>query len=236
MIKKAVVIILLFVVGSMFAQVPESGLWKDRILYIGGKGGIGPTFGPDGTVLGGNLTPLMIDWQITDFLAIGSGLNFYFGPKSRYTAPKQTDPSSGILETYVGMEAHIVFPLILQYTFRPGIFLIEIGGGLYVAPVVMNTMVERTNDNGYTVEEGYGKNLFSADQNNPLGFLLSGSFGAKVGQGILFLDLSYLRDFSEVTVKFKDEKTGHHRWNILAVNIGYKYGFLSKLNKRSIGI
>jgi hypothetical protein len=211
--------------GSIFAQVPESELWKNKILYIGGSFGLGPVTGPDGTVLGGNLSPIQLDWQITKFFSLGSGLNFYFAPKIKYTALKQTDPDSGILETYAGMETHILFPLLLQFTYRPGIFSIELGGGLYAAPVVMNTTVERTNDNGYVVGEAYGKNLFSVDRNNPFGFVVSGSFGVKVGQGILFLDLSYLRDFSDITIKFKDEKAGHHLWNMFAVNIGFKYGF-----------
>ena len=92
----------------------------------------------------------------------------------------------------------------------------------------MNTTVERTNDNGYTVGEGYGKNLFTADHDNLFGFIVSGSFGVKAGKGILFLDLSYLRDFSELTVNFKGEKIGQHLWNLFAVNIGYKHGFFAR--------
>jgi hypothetical protein len=225
--KRYFVFIFFLVVGNIFAQVPQSELWKNKILYIGGSFGLGPIIGQDRTVLGGNLSPLQIDWQITKFLSLGSGLNFYFAPETKYIAPKQTDPDSGILETYAGMETHILFPLLLQFTYRPSIFSIELGGGLYVAPVVMNTMVERTNDNGYTVAEAYGKNLFSVDQKNPFGFIVSGSFGVKVGQGILFLDLSYLRDFSEISVKFNGERVGHHLWNMLAVNIGFKYGLFN---------
>jgi hypothetical protein len=217
--KKYAICILFFVAGNIFAQTPQ--------LYIGGSAGLGPIIGPNGLVLGGNLSPIRFGWQITKFLALETGMGFYFGPEAKYTALKQTDPSSGIMETYSGMETHIVFPLMVKATFMPGIFSIEFGGALYVAPVVMNTMVERTNDNGYTVSEAYGKNLFSADQNNPFGFIASGSFGVKIGPGILFLDLSYLQDFSEVTVKFNNENIGHHLWNILAVNIGFKFGVLS---------
>jgi hypothetical protein len=224
--KTIVVCFLLFVAGSIFA--PHTSFAQTPQLYIGGRAGLGPIFGPDGTVLGGNLNPLQIDWQIIKFLAIGTGIGFYFAPVTKYTAPKQTDLGSGIMETYSGMETHMVFPLLLKATHRPGIFLFEIGGGLYVAPVLMNTTVERTNDNGYTVGEGYGKNLFSVDHNSPFGFIASGCFGVKAGKGIIFLDLSYLRDFSEITVNFKDVKLGHHLWNMLAFNIGYKHGLLSK--------
>jgi len=212
--------IFILAAGSIFAQTPR--------LYIGGSAGLGPIMGSDGTVLGGNLSPIQINWQITEFISLGSGMNFYFAPESKYTAPKQTDPDSGILETYAGMETHILFPLLVQYTYRPSILSFEIGGGLYVAPVVMNTTVERTNDNGYTVGEAYGKNLFTAEQNNPFGFVVTGSFGIKIGKGIIFFNTSYLRDFSEVTIKFNGEKIGHHLWNMLAFNIGYKHGFLSK--------
>jgi len=198
---------------------------QEKILYIGGSFGLGPIMGPDGTVLGGNLSPLLVNWQMTRLLALGTGMNFYFGPQTKYTALKQTDPDSGILETYNGMETHIIFPLLLEATFRPNIFSIEFGGGLYAAPVVMNTTVERTNDNGYTISEGYGKRLFTSDHNNPLGFIVTGSFGAKVGQGILFLNMRYLRDFSEIIIKFNDEKIGRHLWNMFGFNIGYKYGF-----------
>ena len=213
------------ITAGVFAQVPQSELWKNKILYLGISGGLGPIWEPDGSVLGGNISPLQLDWQMTKFLALGTGLNFYFSPKTKYTAPKQTDPDSGILETYGGMETHIVFPLTLEFTYRPGIFSIEAGGGLYVAPVTINTTVERTNDNAYTTSEAYGRNLFSIDRGNPFGFLVSGSFGARVGQGILFFDVRYLRDFSELTVKFNDKKIGDHLWNMLAFNIGYKYGF-----------
>jgi len=223
--KRTIVCILLFVTGSIFAQTPPN---PEFALYIGGKAGMGPIFGPDGTVSGGNLSPLQVEWQMTEFLSLGTGMGFYFAPQSKYTAPKQTDPGSGIMETYAGMETHILFPLTVHYTYRPGIFSFELGGGMYVAPVVMNTTVERTNDNGYTVGEGYGKNLFTADHDNPFGFIVSGSFGVKVGKGILFLDLSYLRDFSELTVIFKDEKIGQYLWNMFTVNIGYKHGFLAK--------
>ena len=223
--KPGIVCVILFVSGSIFAQTQQD---SDFLIYIGGKAGLGPVFGQDGTVLGGNISPLQIDWQMTEFLGLGTGMGFYFAPVIKHTAPKQTDPGSGIMETYVGMETHIVFPLVLHYTYRPGILSFELGGGLYVAPVVMNTSVERTNDNGYTVGEGYGKNLFSAEKDNPFGFIVSGSCGVKIGRGIIFFDTSYLRDFSEVTVKFKDEKAGHHLWNMLAFNIGYKHGFFSK--------
>ena len=216
-----------FTSSDLFAQVPESDLWKNKILYVGGSAGLGPIMGQGGTNLGGNLSPLKLDWQMTRFLSLGTGLNFYFAPKAKHTALKQTDPGSGILETYTGMETHIIFPLLLQFAYRPGVFSIEIGGGIYVAPVTMNTMVERTNDNGYTFSESYGKNLFSAERNNPFGFVASGSFGVKVGQGILFMDLNFMRDFSEITVKFNDEKIGRHLWNMLALNIGYKYGFFN---------
>jgi hypothetical protein len=218
--RKFVVCFLFFIAGSIFAQTPR--------FSIGGSFGLGPIMDPDGTVLGGNLSPIQVDWQMTEFISLGSGLNFYFAPQYKYTAPKQTDPDSGILETYAGMETHIIFPLILQLTYNPNIFSIGLGGGLYVAPVVMNTTVERTNDNGYTVGEAYGKNLFTAEQNNPFGFVVTGSFGVKFGRGIIFLDMSYLRDFSEVTVKFNGTQIGHHLWNMLAFNIGYKHGFLTR--------
>jgi hypothetical protein len=132
------------------------------------------------------------------------------------------------METYSGMETHIVFPVLLKTIFKKGIYSIELGGGPYVAPVVMNTTVERTNDNGYTVSEGYGKKLFSVAQKNPFGFSVSGGLGITVGRGILFWEISYLMDFSEVTVKFKNEIIGRHHWNMLAFNIGYKYGFFPK--------
>ena len=41
------------------------------------------------------------------------------------------------------------------------------------------------------------------------------------------MNMRYLRDFSEVTVKFKDDKTGSHLWNMIGFNIGYKYGFFT---------
>jgi len=217
--KRNIAFILFLTAGTIFAQIPQ--------LYVGGRAGLGPVFGPDGTVLGGNLNPIQLDWQITEFLALGTGIGFYFGPETKYSAPKQTDPDSGIFETYSGTETHMVFPLLVKATFRQRIFLMEFGGGLYVAPVLMNTRVERTNDNGYTVGEGYGKNLFSAS-NSPFGYMASGSFGVKIHRGIVFLDLGYLRDFSEVTVKFKNEKIGNHLWNILAINVGYKHGFFPK--------
>jgi len=212
---------------ALSAEVVQSDLWKNKILYVGGSGGLGPVFGSGGTVLGGNISPLKLDWQITGLLALGSGLNFYFAPKTEHKAEKQTDPGSGIMETYTGMECHIIFPLLLKLTFKPNIFFLEFGGGLYVGPVAMNTMVERTNDNGYTSSESYGKKLFSASRQNPFGFIITGSAGVKVWRGILYLDLGYLRDFSETTVKFNTAKIGQHLWNILAINIGYKYGFFN---------
>ncbi|MCL2138047.1 MAG: hypothetical protein FWH41_00775 [Treponema sp.] len=219
------IFIAITVSGSIFAETVQDELWKNKILYLSGSFGLGPIMGPDVTALGGSLNPVQIDWQVTRWLSVGTGINFYFGPQAKYTAPKQTDPNSGIMETYSGVETHILFPLLLKYTLRPKIFSIEIGGGVYAAPVVMSTMVERTNDNGYTTSEAYGKKLFSAKGNNPFGFIVSGGFGVKAGQGIIFMDLRYLRDFSEVTIKFKDEKIGSHLWNMIAVNVGYKIGF-----------
>ena len=205
--------------GSIFAYTPQ--------FYVGGRVGMGPVFGSDGTVLGGNLNPIQFDWQVTRFLALGTGIGFYFDPGKKYTALRQTDLNAGITETYSNMEIHMVFPLLVKATFGFGIFLFEFGGGVYAAPVLMSTMVERTNDNGYTIAESYGKNLFSSEINVPFGVISSGIFGVRVGRGVIFLDLSYLRDFSEVTVKFNDEKIGNHLWNTFAVNIGYKHGFLS---------
>jgi len=219
--KKRIIACILFLAAStIFAQIPQ--------LYIGGQAGLGPIMGPNGTVLSGNLNPIKLSWQVIQHLALETGMGFYFGPETKYTALKQTDPDSGIMETYSGMETHLIFPLLVKATFRPGIFLLEFGGGAYVAPVLMNTRVERTNDNGYTVAEGYGKNLFSVNSNNPFGFIVSTGFGVRIGRGVIFLDIGYLRDFSEVTVKFKDEEIGNHLWNIHAINIGYKHGFLSK--------
>ena len=226
--KKAFLVFAIFIaVGSVYAQVPNDDLWKNKVLYIGLSGGLGAVMGEDGTVLGGKLSPLQLDVQVTKYLAIGSAIDFYFGPKTRYTAPKQTDPDSGIMETYSGMETHILFPLLVQATWKPGIFSLGLGGGIYAAPVTMNTTVERTNDNGYTVSEGYGKRLFSVEKRNPLGFTVSGSFGVKAGPGIFFLNASYLRDFAEVSVKFNDINTGSHLWSMLSFNLGYKYGFIN---------
>ena len=223
--KNTALCILIFITGSIFAQNPQNPRYG---LYIGGSGGLGPIMGIDDTVLGGNLNPIKLDWQMARFLSLGTGMGFYFGPQARHVAPKQTDPGSGINETYAGMETHMVFPLVLEAVSRPGIFSFELGGGLYAAPVLMNTTVERTSDNGYTVAESYGKNLFSAGHKNPFGFIASGSIGIKAGRGIIFTDVSYLRDFSELTVKFKEEEIGHHRWNILAFDIGFKFGIFPK--------
>ena len=227
--KRDFILVLLAVsiAGSIFAQIPQEDLWKNKRLYLGGSFGLGPIMGSDGTVLGGNLTPLQLNWQMAKYLSLGTGLNFYFGPQTKYAAPKQTDPNSGILETYSGMETLIIFPLLIEWTLRPNNFSIEFGGGLYVSPVVMNTTLERTNDNGHTISEGYGKNLFTAGRNNPFGFIATSSFGVKIGRGILFLNVRYLRDFSEITVKFNDIKIGSHLWNMIRFNIGYKYGFFS---------
>ena len=228
--KKSISIFVLLTIAitaSVYSQDAQNDLWKHKVLYLGGSFGMGPIFGPDGLALGGNLNPVQLDWQITDFLSLGTGLNFYFGPQTRHTALKQTDPASGLYETYSGIESHIVFPLLLEYTYRPGIFSFEIGGGVYAAPVTMNTMVERTNENGFTTAEAYGKNLFSAKNDNPFGFIVSSSFGVKAGQGILFLDVRYLRDFSEVTFKFNDVKLGSHLWHTLGINIGYKFGLIN---------
>ena len=217
---RTVAIILFLMAGSIFAKTPQ--------LYIGSKAGLGPVFGSDGTVLGGNLNPIQFNWQMTNLLALETGMGFYFGPETKYTAPKQTDPDSGIMETYSGMETHMVFPLLLKATLKlTNIFLLEFGGGLYISPVLMNTRVERTNENGYTVAEGYGKNLFSANH-NPFGFIASSSLGVKIFNGVIFLDIGYLRDFTKVTVKFNDKDIGNHIWKMLAINIGYKHGFLYK--------
>ena len=226
--KKACLICAIFVAaGSVFAQVPNEDLWKNKILYIGASGGLGAVMGEDGTALGGSLSPLQLDVQINRYLAVGTALNFYFGPKTRYTALKQTDPDSGIMETCSGMETHVLFPLLVKATWKPGVFSAELGGGIYAAPVTMNTTVERTNDNGYTVSEGYGKKLFSVEKRNPLGFTVSGTFGVKSGPGIIFLNASYLRDFAEISVKFNDINTGSHLWSMLSFSIGYKYGLIN---------
>jgi hypothetical protein len=213
--------------GNVFGQTSQPDLWKSKVFYVGGSWGLGPIIGPDGAVLGGNLSPVRLDWQMIRFLALQTQIGFYFGPQARQTAVKETDPASGIMETYAGTETHIIFPLLLKLTLKPGIFSFDIGGGLYAAPAVMNTTVERTNDNGYTVSEAYGRNLFTLERGNPFGFVAGGSAGVKVGQGILFLDVNYLRDFSETTLKFKDAKIGQHLWNTLAIDMGFKYGILN---------
>ena len=218
--KNYFVFLFVFAAGICFAQSPR--------FYIGGRAGLGPVMGNDGTSVGGNLNPLQFDWQINKYLVLETGLGFYFSPQMKHTALKQTDTASGLMETYAGMETHIVFPLLLKAGFRPGIFSIELGGGLYAAPVAMNTTVERTNNNGFTVSEAYGKKLFSARRNNPFGFAASASLGVKAGRGIIFFDLSWLREFSELSVYFNDHFLGSHLWNIFAFNIGFKYGFFSK--------
>ena len=101
-----IVFILFFAAGSLFAQTPK--------LYIGGKFGLGPTMLSNGVVLGGNLNTIQIDWQPTESLALETGMGFYFGPKTKHNALKQTDTGSGIIETYSGMETRIVFPLLLK--------------------------------------------------------------------------------------------------------------------------
>lgn len=225
--KKYFVCIFFMLASTIFGQTSQLDHWKNKMLYVGGSWGLGPTTGPDGIILGGNLNPVQFDWQMTKFFALRTGLNFYFSPQIRHTAPKATEPDSGIIETYAGTEAHIVFPLLLKLTLRPGIFSFDAGGGFYASPVSMNTTIEHTNDNGYTIAEAYGKNLFSVDSANPFGFIVGGSAGVTVGQGILFLDVSYLSDFSEVTIKFNDENIGRHLWNTMAIDIGFKYGFFN---------
>jgi curli biogenesis system outer membrane secretion channel CsgG len=108
----------------------------------------------------------------------------------------------------------LLLPVLAKLTLKPGIFSINVLGGIYFTIPLGN--MEWSDSFQGTVQP-------SAYTNSPLGFTTGASVGIKIGPGILFTGVRYWGDF--FAVKFED--TNIYRRNMMSFGIGYEIGFFN---------
>jgi hypothetical protein len=110
---------------------------------------------------------------------------------------------------YVFRSRSLIVPLLAKATLRPGMFSLAGFGGLYVSFPI--SQVERYSSFSADSRFEDGRPLF--------GFTVGGSAGLGSRDGILFLDIRYMRDFGKT--RFEGNAYGR---SMVSVGIGFEVG------------
>jgi hypothetical protein len=104
-------------------------------------------------------------------------------------------------------------PVLVKFTFRPGIFLLAGFGGVYLTiPLGAMSIWTGGTEYEYTVTPTWG-------------FIAGGNVGIKLGPGTLFLDIRYAGDFTDTQVKGDWGSRGLYKHSRAIFSMGYEFGF-----------
>jgi TolB-like protein len=139
----------------------------------------------------------------TIFLAAGDTfeLDYYAPSSSTYSA-------SAITLSY----SAVMLPVLGKFTFRPGSFLLAGFGGIYFT-IPFTAMTLDVNGTEY-----------SYDFTPPMGFIVGGNAGARLGPGTLFLDLRYAGDFNDIELTGNWGSRAVYKRSQVLVSLGYEFG------------
>jgi hypothetical protein len=111
----------------------------------------------------------------------------------------------------------LLIPVLAKGTLRPSVFSINGLAGLYFSIPLGQA--------GWT-DSFYGTSA-SGDISTSVGFAAGGSFGIKIGSGLLFLDIRYMADFTKTKIELPEISADVYRRSMLAFGIGYKMGYIA---------
>jgi hypothetical protein len=118
-----------------------------------------------------------------------------------------------------------MLPVLAKYTFRPRTFLLAGFGGLYFTIPLKPMIYEGEKDkNGDRMQ-------FEYDFNGPVGFIVGGNAGIKLGPGTLFLDIRYAGDITDFEVKGDWGSRAIYKRSLVVFSMGYEFGFGSVKGK-----
>jgi hypothetical protein len=120
----------------------------------------------------------------------------------------------------------LVIPVLAKLTIKPQIFSIEGFGGVYYS-IPLGKMKYRE----YTEWKNGGLQFYTNNEkfNDTFGFMFGGTFGLKLGYGIIFTDIRYLGDFSDTKTMIQGYGTAKlYRRSKFQFSLGYSMGLIKK--------
>ncbi|MDR0455753.1 MAG: hypothetical protein LBH20_03605 [Treponema sp.] len=250
-------VVLLLTVTFCFAQTEEKVIndaWKNYRIYLGLRSGIGFNLDPgfefsapvSNKVYNINCSEFLgigaayIAVQLADFIAI-QGEAIY---NNHYLSAHPRDASFS-REEYVARFNYnsLIIPVMTKFTFRPGIFNMAGLAGIYFnIPLGDATVTAPTG----SVDKDIGDIIIKSKIELSPGFMAGINLGIGGGTGGVFLDLRYMYDFKETSIKsinFMDIDVELGAFNKLftdvfarskfLLTIGYEFGFGNRNNTRS---
>jgi hypothetical protein len=185
---------------NLINTVPHDDTWKNKWIYLGAKIGVSLHLS-SGDVKNQTIpytAGILAAVQVLDFLDVQ--LEFDFDMDSwAYTPESETQSYNPV---------YLYMPLLVKGVLKPGkIFLVEPYGGAY-----LNIPLD-----------------VPSQMTLPWGGVLGGfEFGFKVGSGILFVDLRYLRDIGDTTIVPDGKPSVEFTRQAVTISGGYKIGFLNR--------
>jgi TolB-like protein len=209
--------------------------WKYKFLHAGLRPGFSVHFyDTSGTRFSGTEAEIWYSADIAAFIAFQIHRHFSVQTEIMFTSdamnitktlPKYDEYDNFLYNyntTYNFSSANLLVPVLGTVTWRPSIFSIECLAGIYFN-VPVSEMKISDSFSGETEETG--------GVSAPPGIAGGVSFGVKLGQGLLFLDLRYLADFANTKIEHPSFAGDIYRRGMASAGIGYKMSFFS-LNRR----
>jgi hypothetical protein len=134
---------------------------------------------------------------------------------------QETDGSGAVLYTYDTLYAFnsrsLLIPLLIKPTIRPGIYSFSLFGGIYFS-VPLGKM---------DYSDSFSGDKGSSAVGPELGWEVGGSAGIKVGPGVLFADLRFLKDFDATKIQSGGKIIEVYKRAMAAFSLGYEIGSMN---------
>jgi TolB-like protein len=128
-------------------------------------------------------------------------------------APLSSSSSTYSVNTITLSYSAMMLPVLGKFTFRPGSFLLAVFGGIYFT-IPFTAMTLDVSGTEYSYE-------FTP----PMGLIVGGNAGIKLGPGTLFLDLRLSGDFTDTELTGDFGSRAVYRRTLAIVSLGYEFGF-----------
>jgi hypothetical protein len=227
-VKKYLLCVALIMYGGIcFAQttILPGELWKHKRFYMGLRaGGSVHSYDTQGTAYSGSNVKNSVSFdgavhfalQLTELFALQTELAIT-EDSAEVHRKNETRAAFGVPQylyntTYTFTQRSLLLPLLAKATFRPGRLSLAGFGGMY-ASVPLNKLERR---------DSFHNESESASSAIRMGLAIGGSAGIALADGVLFLDVRYLRDLGNSRFN-----TDIYKRNMLSIGIGIEMGFLS---------
>jgi hypothetical protein len=109
----------------------------------------------------------------------------------------------------------LMLPLLVKVVWRPSIFTVQGYAGAYIS-LPLGQLAVQESDGPYM-----------ANYTAPPGFVAGGSFGIKLGPGVLLADIRYAADFSNLSAQHNGTRDVSKRSKVV-FSLGYEFGVIKK--------